>query len=70
MAAMARITRKQLTQVVYYANAWCDEYSGERPYKVKDFVALFQEIDRLNAALVEAHDRADAIERRAERWRE
>jgi hypothetical protein len=43
------ITRKQVREVVYYANAWCDEYSGDRPYKLRDFLALLDEVETLRA---------------------
>jgi hypothetical protein len=42
-----RISRKQMREVVYYANAWCDEYSGERPYKLKDFMELLSNLGKL-----------------------
>jgi hypothetical protein len=49
MSGYTQLSRKQVRDLVYYANAWCAEYSGERPYKVKDFLALFDEIEALKA---------------------
>lgn len=60
---MTQLTRKQVREVVYYANAWCDEYSNGRPFKLKDFTRL---LDTANAHrdLVAGVDRVIALHRR------
>ncbi len=53
--------RSILRQAIYYANAWCEEYSGTRPYRVSDVDRLFQRIAEQERQLTYWRSRAVSL---------